>query len=179
MIIDIIFAVLVVMAIFQGFQKGLIIAVLSIVGLIVGLAAALKLSAVIAGWLAQSTNINAKWLPVAAFIIIFFLVVLIVRWGAKLIEKAVEFAFLGWINKVAGVVLYIILYTLIFSVLLFFAAQLKLFTPQTIEESRTYVYIQPWGPKVIDTIGTVVPIFSNVFAELQEFFEKLSGKLSA
>ena len=167
------------MAIFQGFQRGLIVALFSILGLIVGLAAALKLSAVVAGWLAQSTNIHIKWLPVAAFIIIFFLVVLVVRWLAKLIEKAVEFAFLGWINKAAGILLYILLYTLIFSVLLFFAAQLKLFTPQTIEESRTYVHIQPWGPKVLDAIGTVIPIFSNVFDELQKFFEKLGGKLSA
>lgn len=179
MIIDIIFAVLMVMAILKGFQRGLIIAVFSIIAFIVGIAAALKLSAVVAGWLAQSTNINTKWLPLAAFIIIFFLVVLVIRWGAKLIEKVAELAFLGWINKAAGIVLYCILYTLIFSVLLFFAAQLNVFTSKTIEESRTYVFIQPWGPKVIDAIGTVVPLFRNVFAELQAFFEKLSGKLSA
>lgn len=166
-------------AIFKGFKKGLIVAVLSIIAFVIGIAAALKLSAVVAGWLAQSTNIHTKWLPLAAFMLVFFVVVLTINWGAKLIEKAVEFALLGWINKAAGVILYIVLYTLIFSVLLFFAEQLNLFTAQTITESVTYVYIKPWGPKVIEAVGTIVPVFKNVFAELQAFFEKLSGKLSS
>ena len=179
MIIDILFLVFIATAIFKGFQKGLIIAVFSIAAFIVGLAAALKFSTLVAEWLGGSTNINTKWLPFIAFIIVFFAVVLIIRWGAKLIEKAVEFAFLGWVNKMAGIVLYAVLYILILSVLLFFAVQLHVFTAQTLEESRTFVFIQPWGPKVIEAVGTILPVFSNVFEKLQEFFEKLSTKLSA
>ncbi len=179
MIIDIIFLVFIVLAVFKGFQKGLIIAVFSIAAFIIGLAAALKLSALVAEWLGASTNINTKWLPFIAFVIVFFAVALIIRWGAKLIEKAVEFAFLGWINKIAGIVLYAVLYTFILSVLLFFAVQMHVFTAQTLEESRTYVFIQPWGPKVLEAVGTILPVFSNIFAELQEFFEKLSTRLSA
>jgi membrane protein required for colicin V production len=178
MIIDIIFLVFMAIAVFKGFQKGLIVAVFSIVAFVVGLAAALKLSALVAVWLGESTNINTKWLPFLAFVLVFIAVVLIIHWGAKFIEKAVELAFLGWVNKLAGVVLYAVLYALILSVLLFFAAQMHVFTEQTIEESRTYGFIQPWGPGVLDAVGKVIPLFSNVFADLQEFFEKLSGKLS-
>lgn len=179
MIIDIIFLLLLALAVFKGFQKGLIIAVFSIVAFVAGLAAALKLSALAAVWLGETTSINTKWLPFIAFFIVFVIVVIIIRWGAKLIEKAVELAFLGWANKIAGVLLYAVLYTLILSVLLFFAAQLHVFTPQTISESKSYVYIQPLGPKVLDAVGTVVPLFSNVFEDLQRFFEKLGGRLSA
>jgi membrane protein required for colicin V production len=177
LIIDIIFAVWMVMAIFKGFQKGLIVAVLSIVAFIIGIAAALKLSAVAAGWLGETTNINAKWLPLASFILVFLIVVLAINRGAKLIEKAVELAMLGWVNKAAGILLYMALYTLIFSVLLFFAEQLNIFTDQTIAESVTYVYISPLGPKVIEMIAVVIPVFKNVFAELQAFFENLSSRL--
>lgn len=179
MIIDIIFLLFMALAVFKGFQKGLIIAVFSIVAFVAGLAAALKLSALAAAWLGETTSINTKWLPFIAFFIVFIIVVIIIRWGAKLIEKAVELAFLGWANKIAGVLLYAVLYTLILSVLLFFAAQLHVFTPQTIGESKTYVYIQPLGPKVLDAVGTVVPLFSNVFEDLQRFFEKLGSRLSA
>lgn len=178
MIIDIIFLAFMAMAIFKGFQKGLIIAVFSIVGFIVGLAAALKLSSLVAVWLGESTTINVRWLPFIAFILVFIAVVLIIHWGAKLIEKAVELAFLGWVNKFAGILLYGVLYSLILSVLLFFAVQMHVFTAQTIEESRIYAYIQPWGPKVLEAVGKVVPVFSNVFTDLQQFFEKLGGKLS-
>lgn len=179
MIIDIIFLIIMALAVMKGFQKGLIIALFSIVAFIAGIAAALKLSALVSEWLSQSTNINVKWIPFIAFILIFFIVVLIIRWSAKLIEKAVEFAFLGWVNKIGGILLFAVLYTVILSVLLFFASQLHVFTQQTIQESKTYTYIQPWGPRVIDSIGTIIPIFKNVFAELQFFFEKIGSKLSA
>jgi len=179
MIIDIIFLVSMALAVIKGFQKGLIIALFSIIAFVAGIAAALKLSALVSEWLSQSTNINVKWIPFIAFILIFFIVVLIIRWSAKLIEKAVEFAFLGWVNKIGGILLFAVLYTLIMSVLLFFALQLHVFTEQTIAESKTYIYIQPWGARVIDSLGTIIPLFKNVFAELQTFFEKIGGKLSA
>jgi membrane protein required for colicin V production len=86
---------------------------------------------------------------------------------------------LGWVNKIGGILLFAVLYTLILSVLLFFASQLHVFTEQTIAESKTYIYIQPWGARVIDSLGTIIPLFKNVFAELQTFFEKIGGKLSA
>jgi membrane protein required for colicin V production len=178
MIIDIIFFGFMALAVIKGFQKGLIIALFSIIAFIAGIAAALKLSALVSVWLSQSTNINVKWIPFISFILIFFIVVLIIRWSAKLIEKAVEFAFLGWLNKIGGIILFALLYTIILSVLLFFASQLHVFTEQTIKESKTYVYIQPWGPRVIDSLGTIIPLFKNVFAELQSFFEKIGGKLS-
>ena len=47
--IDIIFAILIVIAIFKGYRKGFIIAIFSVLAFILGLAAALKLSATIAG----------------------------------------------------------------------------------------------------------------------------------
>jgi membrane protein required for colicin V production len=179
MIIDIIFLVFMIMAVVKGLQRGLIVAVFSIVAFIVGLAAALKLSAVVAVWLGHSTNINVKWLPVIAFLLVFLAVVLAIRWGAKLMEKAAEVAFLGSINKIGGVLLYVLLYSIIFSVLLFYTVQFGLFTQQAINESKVYIYIQPWGPRVIDTIGIVIPVFKNVFSDLQEFFGNLGGKLSS
>ncbi len=178
MIIDIIFIVFMVMAVVKGLQRGLIIAVFSVVAFIVGLAAALKLSAVVAVWLGHSTNINVKWLPFIAFCIVFIGVVFVIRWGAKLMEKAAEVAFLGSINKIAGVLLYAVLYSVIFSVLLFYATHFTVFTQQTTEESKVYAYIQPWGPKVIDAIGYVIPVFKNVFSDLQEFFGNIGGKLA-
>lgn len=177
MVIDIVFLVFIVMAVIKGLQRGLIIAVFSIIAFIVGLAAALKLSAVVAVWLGQSTNINARWLPVIAFFLVFLATVLAIKWGAKMLEKAAEVAFLGSINKIGGVLLYAVLYTIIYSILLFYAAQFGVFTQQTIDESKVYTYIEPWGPRVIDTIAVVIPVFKNVFSDLQEFFGKLGGNL--
>ncbi|NCU04715.1 MAG: CvpA family protein [Chitinophagaceae bacterium] len=177
MIIDIIVLIAVALAIIKGLRSGLIVAVFSIIAFVIGLVAALKLSTVVAAWLAESTSISTQWLPFIAFAAVFFLTVFAIRAVAKLIEKAVDLAWLGWANKLGGVAGYAILYLLILSVLFFYAAQMKLFAEETIAESRTYSFIQPLGPTVIDTIGAVVPIFSNMFTQLENFFEKLGTQM--
>ena len=176
MLIDIIFAVIMVIAILKGFQKGLIVAVFSIIAFIIGIAAALKLSTVVAGWLKNSTTMSAKWLPFISFAIVFIGVVLLVRVGARLIAKSFQVALLGWANRLGGIVFYAALYIIIFSVFLFYAEQIKLLQPATIQSSQTYSFVQPWGPKVIDGFGKAIPIFKDMFSDLGEFFGDMAEK---
>ncbi len=179
MLIDIIFLVLLVIAIIKGYSKGIIIAVFSLLALVIGLAAAIKLSVVTAAWLKGSVHVAAKWLPVLAFAIVFLLVVLLVRLGAKALEKTAEFALLGWANKLCGIILYIALYTTILSVVLFYAEKVNLIEPGTIASSKTYAFIEPWGPKAINAIGTLVPLFKDMFHQLEDFFAGLSDKIQS
>ncbi|MDP9229582.1 MAG: CvpA family protein [Bacteroidota bacterium] len=178
MIIDIIFAILMVLAIIKGFQRGFIVAIFSMIAFVIGLAAAIKLSAVVAAYIGQSVKISDKWLPVISFIVVFIIVILLVRIGAKLIEKTFQVAMLGWLNRLSGVLLYAALYTFIYSVVLFYAEHMQLLKPATIHGSVTYSYIQPLGPKVIDAIGAIIPIFKNMFTGLENFFDHISGKIS-
>jgi membrane protein required for colicin V production len=170
MIIDIIFAVLLIIALFKGLRKGFIVAVFSILAFIIGLAAAMKLSAYVAQHLQESTNISAKWLPFASFLLVFLLVIILVRIVAALIERTVQFAMLGWLNRLSGVVLYMALYIFIFSILLFYAVQLKLIREETLLASATYSFIEPWGPFAINGLGKVIPWFRDMFGQLSDFF---------
>lgn len=174
MLIDIIFIVLLVIAIVKGYRKGFIIAVFSLLAIIIGLAAAIKLSVVTASWLKDSIHVAAKWLPVIAFAVVFIVVVLLVRLGAKALEKTAELVFLGWLNKLSGIILYIALYTVILSVLLFYAEKVNLVQPAAIASSKTYEFIKPWGPKAINAIGSLVPFFKDMFQQLEDFFSRLS-----
>lgn len=176
MIIDIILLVVLIMAVIKGLRRGLIVALFSLVGFIVGLAAALKLSVFVASYLENSTNISTKWLPLLSFLIVFIAVVLLIRIAANVIEASVEMAWLGWINKLAGAILYVALYILIYSVVLFFMVQLHLISDTTIKDSVTYQHIEPWGPIVINGIGGFVPWFKDMFAELEKFFENIAQK---
>ena len=178
MLIDIIFAVIMVIAILKGYQKGLIVAVFSIIAFIIGIAAALKLSTAVAGWLKDSTSISAKWLPFISFALVFIIVVLLVRVGAKLIEKTFLVALLGWVNRLGGIIFYAALYIIIFSVFLFYAEKVQLLQPSTITSSQTYSFVQPWGPKVIDGFGKVIPVFKDMFTDLGDFFGALPEKVA-
>ncbi len=169
MIIDIVFLVLIAVASYKGYHKGFITAVFSILGFIVGLAAALKLSTTAASTLQEHTNLG-KWLPVLSFLFVFILVAIAVRFVGKIIQKTFEAVMLGWANKIGGILLYALLYSIIYSIFLFYAAQLHFIKAETMAASTIYPHIQPLGLKVIDSFAVIIPWFKNMFAELEQFF---------
>ncbi len=176
MFIDIVCVLLLVVAIFKGLRNGFIIGIFSFLAFIIGLAAALKLSAVVAEYLGSNTNISQRWLPFLAFVAVFLIVVLLVRLGAKALGGVIQLAMLGWLNKLGGIVLYSFLYFFILSIIIFYADQLKLINTATIEGSVAYAYIKPLGPIFINAVGYILPFFKNMFAELEFFFEQVSKK---
>lgn len=165
------------MAVFKGMQRGFIIAIFSVLAIIIGLAAAIKLSALAAIYLTRSVAISSKWLPFLSFILVFLLVVLAVRLGATLLQKATQIAYLGWLNKIAGAVAYVLLYTVVYSVLLFYGEQLHLLGQNATADSKVFLWVKPIGPYVINGFGKVIPFFENMFYELQQFFEGISKPL--
>ena len=177
MLIDLIFVVAMIVAIFKGYQKGFIIAIFSIIAFILGLAAALKLSVVVAGYLNESINVSAKWLPFLAFAIVFFVVVILIRLCAKMIEKAFQVMLLGLLNRIAGIFLYAVLYIIILSIFIFYTEKLQLLQPSTIHSSVTYNFLKPWGPEIMDNFGKVIPWFKDMFSQLGVFFDGLANKM--
>ena len=176
MFIDGIVFLLVVMALFKGLRKGFIIAIFSFMAFIIGLAAAIKLSAMAAAYLGDNLNVSQRWLPFIAFLLVFLVVVLLVRLGAKALESVVNRVMLGWANKLGGVLFFALLYLFIFSILLFYATQLHLINEETTAASITYPYLHPLAPKVIEGLGVVFPFFKNMFTELLQFFEGFSSQ---
>ncbi len=170
MIIDIILLLLLVAACFKGYSRGLIVAIFSVIAVVVGLAAAMKLSVIVAEKLQQNFTINTQWLPAISFVLVMIVVVILVRIGANWLEKTAEFMLMGWVNKIGGILLYAIIYCTVFSVLLFYAVQLHIIKPATINVSITYAYIEPWGPKAVNAMGYIIPVFKNMFHELETFF---------
>lgn len=176
MIIDIICLLLVIVAFIKGMSKGLVLAVFSFLGIIIGLAAALKLSTVVAVWLQGNTHIGARWLPVVSFAIVLVAVILLVRWCAALIQAGMDMVMLGWLNKLAGACLYTALYLAVFSVLLFFAEQTRLLKKETIQQSVCYKWVEPWGQVVVNSLGKLIPLFKDMFTQLENFFGAMAGK---
>lgn len=174
MVIDICLLSLLVLAIFKGIKQGLVVAIFSFFAIILGLAAAVKMSTLIAKWLSATINIHAGWLPFLAFIIIIIVVGIVVRICAAVLETTLQFSMLGWLNKLGGIIFYCCIYVTVFSVLIFYLAQLHLLKPPVIASSVAYPYIQNWGPNIIDLFAKIIPIFKGMFDELTKFFDSLS-----
>jgi membrane protein required for colicin V production len=172
MAIDVLYVLVLLYAVLKGMKKGLIVALCSALGLIIGLAAALKFSATVATYLKKDFSINDYWLPVLSFVLVFAAAAIAVRIIAGIIEKAVEAVWLGWANKAGGALLYAALYTTIYSILLFYALQMQFISRDTASRSHTYAFIQPWGLYVMERIGNWFHAFKDVFAQLQDFFAR-------
>src|SRR5919206_1988653 len=153
MFLDIIALVLVIIAVFKGLSRGLVVGLFSFIGFIVGLAAALKLSSVVASFIGSSVNVPSRILPVLAFLAVFFVVVLLIRLGARIIEKVLQVSMLGWLNRLGGVVFYMLIYLFIFSVVLFYAEQLHVIKPETTKASVTYPFVHTIAPKMMSIMG--------------------------
>ncbi len=179
MILDILAVIILVFAVIKGYRRGLIVGIFSFVAIIIGLAAALKLSTLAAGYIGKAINISDTWLPVISFAVVFIVVVLLVRLGANMIQKTVELSMLGWVNRLGGILLYMLIFIIVYSIILFYAAEVNLVQPAVIQKSVSYTYIQPWGPRAIDGFGAIIPAFKGMFAELQSFFGGVGQELPA
>jgi membrane protein required for colicin V production len=175
--IDVIYLILLVVAVIKGMRRGLVIAIFSFLGFFIGLVAAIKFSSFVAAYLQHSAHMDGRWLPFISFILVFVVSVLIVQWVAEFIEVAFETAMLGWINKLAGALLYATTYTLVFSVLLFYADKMHLISADSKESGRVYRMIAPVGPAVIGGLGNVAPFFKNMFKDLQDYFENIRQEI--
>ena len=102
--IDIIFAVLLSIALYKGIKNGLFVELASLVALIVGIFVAIKFSYLIRGILETKVSWEPKYIEITAFALTFLIVVLVIHISAKLLTKIADFAYLGWLNKLAGAV---------------------------------------------------------------------------
>jgi membrane protein required for colicin V production len=169
-LIDIVFLIFVLGAVIKGLRRGLIVAVFSFLALVIGLAAAIKLSAVVANHLKDSVHLSAKWLPIVSFVLVFLAIVLLVRWLEGLVGSVIKFAFLGWVDKLGGVILYALVYLAIFSIILFYCTKAQVLSGSMIAASRTYSLIEPFGPLVINKLAILIPFFKDMFGQLEKFF---------
>jgi membrane protein required for colicin V production len=173
-LIDIFFYIILFLAIVRGWRKGLILAVFSLVCGLIGLAAAVKLSAVLAVHMKSDLHITSRWLPVIAFILVFVLVILIVSWAGKLFEKLIKWALLEWINKLGGILLFLVLYLAIYSIILFYGTEMGVISKRTTDESHFYQMLAPFGPAVIRFITRFIPFGQDMFNVLEGFFDTIA-----
>jgi membrane protein required for colicin V production len=172
--IDIFVLLLLAMAVFKGWQKGLVVGLFSLLAIVIGAAAALKLSGLAGAYMTDAFPNLAKWIPFLSFILVFVLVVIAVRLLAKFIEETLEWSMLGWLNKLGGILFFSILYMLVASIVLFFLNKLGLLSDTSKEASKTYSILAPLAPTIMDGLGKLIPIFKDLFGELEKAFESVA-----
>lgn len=100
--LDIILGVILVIGLFKGIKNGLFVELASLISLILGIYIAIKFSSFAKEILSGFVHWNPKTIQIFAFLITFFLVVVIISIMAKFLTSVADFAQLGVMNKLGG-----------------------------------------------------------------------------
>lgn len=101
---DIIVGIILLIAAYKGFKRGLVFEFISIVGLIIAIYGAFKFSNMAEIYLLEHAKDIEKFIPLLSFIIVFLIILLVIMVMGKVMEKLIKFTGLGIFNKLAGVV---------------------------------------------------------------------------
>lgn len=100
--IDVLILVPVAWAAYKGFSNGLIKELAQLVALILGVYVALRFTDVLSPLLVDTMGMGPEYTPVVAFALLFVGVVIGVHFLARLLNRVIEMAALGLVNRLVG-----------------------------------------------------------------------------
>ncbi|MCX6269146.1 MAG: CvpA family protein [Bacteroidetes bacterium] len=155
--IDYIILVILVLFMIQGYRKGIIISLASIVALVLGIYMAVHFSNYLDSTLMEHLHPSRKWLPIISFSITLLLVVIVVMLIAKLTEKLVDVVGMGFFNQVGGAALGLVKGIILISILIFIIKSIdpkeKWLTVKDKKGSFFYSRASEVFPKLMKTFG--------------------------
>lgn len=175
--IDVLYLIFLIAFLLRGYLKGVVVALFAVISIILGIFCAMKFSHVVAQGLFKGNGEGSMFIPFLSYVIVFALVVVLVRLGAKAIDKALSALLLGVFNRLAGALLYGVIATLVFSSFLWFINQFGWINPDTMAKSYTGGFLLSFAPDAFAIIGKVVPAAKELFSGLTDFSNAINAGL--
>jgi membrane protein required for colicin V production len=155
--IDYIILVIAALFVINGYRKGMIISLATLVALFLGIYAAVHFSNYLDTTLMENLRPSRKWLPILSFSITFILVVIAVMLVAKVMEKLVNVVGLGFFNHLGGAALGLVKGVILISILIFIATSVdpkgKWITHEDKKNSFFFNRVSEVFPKLMKTFG--------------------------
>ncbi|WP_041758240.1 CvpA family protein [Psychroflexus torquis] len=101
-IVDIILGVLLLIGLVRGFQRGFILELTGIIGLIAGIFGALEYSYIAESYFTRWTDLSTSNIEIIGFFISFLIITLAVSILGKILTKIVHTIALGMVNRLLG-----------------------------------------------------------------------------
>lgn len=175
--LDIIGLIILIAFFVQGYRKGIIVALFSLLAFVLGLICALKLSHKLAGYLFAEGWVTSSWAQIISYVLLFAGVVWLVRLGGRAIQRSFEAVMLGLPNRLVGGLLYAFIGAFVWSACLWLANQVHALAPETIAQSKTFEWFIPVAPWVFAHVGMVLPFAKDILSDLHHFFDGVNQHL--
>jgi len=159
MVLDLIAALLISYGFYRGFSNGLIDTVVDTLSILVGVVVALKFSPILITKLQDVVNINPALEFVLGFLIIFFAVMLLMRFIGDRMEGLLKAAKVNFINQIAGGAVLGFVVAFFVGSLFVLLSNLKIINETYASESTLYGFL-----------GWIMDAFKNLFGDFWEKF---------
>lgn len=154
--IDIVLSLLLIIAAIQGFRKGFIIELASLAALVLGIWGGIKLSDFTAGFITQHTGYHSEYISIIAFVVTFIIIIILVHMMGKMLDKVVKAVFLGFLNRLAGIIFGVLKAAVILSIFLLLFDNIDenvhLLPAKQKEESKIYTPMKQLVPTLFPFI---------------------------
>lgn len=151
-ILDIIFLVPLLFALYRGFKKGMIYMIASLLALVLGILGAVKLRPLFASLLDAVFNIDPAHMNAIAFAVAFVSIVLVVHLAAFFLDKLIKAVALNFVNRLLGMAFGVLVTAFMISMILWPLNQVnenrQIIKPQHIEGSLLYKPLSAIAPAV-------------------------------
>ena len=161
MVLDIIAALFIAYGFYRGFSKGLIDTVVDVMSILIGLVIAFASSPLLITFLQEKVNINGGIEFVLGFLIVFFVVMLTLRFIADKMESLLKATNTNFINQIAGGVLLGFVVAFLVGVILALLTNLNVINQEYASTSTLYDYLID----VRDEGGWIIEKFKTIFSD--------------
>ena len=117
-ILDFILGALLLYGLVKGLRNGFFVELSSLISLLIGIYLAIKFSYIVKESIGNHISWNPKTIQIIAFMITIILVIFGISLLAKVFTSIANFAFLGWLNTLAGGVIGVLKTALLISIFL-------------------------------------------------------------
>jgi membrane protein required for colicin V production len=170
--IDIIILILIGLGAYEGYKKGLLMAIVGLIGFVLAIILGVYFMDPMSKWLANHLDELTFAFPILAFLIVFILTLLIVNVAGWILKQMMKMILLGAFDSLAGAILGVVKSAFFISLFMWLSIQFDLKMPREWRaKSELLQYIEPLAPSVIWVLEPVVPKVKELGKTIEEIVE--------
>ncbi len=175
MIIDVVFAIVLLYGFYLGFSQGIINTLFAVLSIVIGLLAAFKLAPATSNFLETAFSSTNPLMFLGGFLITFIVTMFLIRTIARALEGLFRAARINFINQLVGGVVLSSVLILLLSMLIWFGDQARLIDQDTKNQSMTYIHLEKYPALVREASTILKPTFKEFWDQSVDMLDKLEG----
>jgi membrane protein required for colicin V production len=167
--IDIVILIILGLGAYEGYKKGLLMTIVGLIGFVLAIILGVYFMDPVSKMLAERLDELTFAFPVIAFLIVFFITLILVNTAGWILKKMMDMILLGSVDSIAGAILGIVKSAVFISLFMWLSLGFELKMPKEWSAKSEYLqYIEPLAQGVIWVLEPLVPKIKDLQETIAE-----------